>query len=119
MTTAATSPTDLDALAFDADADVLPGGPWPWDRLPGESRQAFTAFQAFLSQSQETRTQRTVCARLYPASAKRGNRVASRVGHWSSRYRWMERAKSWDAVRWRSRLFDLLGPPPGSEELPW
>ena len=66
----------------------IPGQRQIWDRLPGESQRAFTAFQKY--RDAERRTVSAVAQELTPPCSKQN------AWRWSVRWRWEERASAFD-----------------------
>jgi hypothetical protein len=64
----------------------------PWDRERGESAKAYASFRRFRDEG--------------PSRSLVGRRKIER--RWSYRWRWFERAGSWDDVRWRREDEQLL-----------
>ena len=56
-----------------------------WDRRPGESYEAFAAFQTYLTE------------RSYPKVAQKLSKSLTLIKRWAKRHEWRERADSWDA----------------------
>lgn len=78
--------TDIVRLPKTGDAE-LDGGPMPWERQKGESRQAFQAF-AIYRDMQPKRSIRTVAAQL--------DKSTSLIARWSSKWFWQLRCRAWD-----------------------
>lgn len=73
----------------------------PWERQPGETGKAFSAFRAYLTLG---------AARSVESAYRRVTGCKKRVSGtwwgWSSRNRWVERAAAFDAEEWRQRLVE-------------
>jgi hypothetical protein len=87
--------------------------PQPWERLPDESAQAYSAFRAYLEMPPRKRSidkaAESIGAVRGTRGGRQGNRRApSRVAEWSSQHRWTERVKAWDAHVDEEDLADLL-----------
>jgi hypothetical protein len=86
---------------------TVPDSPSPWDRMPGESSKAYSAFVLYRDQG----PRRTIdeASRLYHAGNQASNPDADRtptgrkirasgvVRGWVVRWKWQERAQAWDA----------------------
>jgi hypothetical protein len=73
--------------------------PAPWERQADESDRAFAAFVVYRDLGGR-RSLDEVCRRLYPRSQTGRKRAATgRVQLWSTRHRWVARARAWDAER--------------------
>ncbi len=73
----------------------------PWDRLPSESAAAYRAFIVY----RDMGTDRSLSAVARRLKTRTGgdsegakNRAPSRIKHWSTTHRWVERAAAWDAM---------------------
>jgi hypothetical protein len=75
--------------------DTRPGGK-TWDRLDGETDKAWSAFRLYLGLGRG-RSLDGLAGALDPAKASRRKRAATGcLQSWSSRYRWVERARAYD-----------------------
>lgn len=70
--------------------------PAPWERQPGESVRAYAAFCAYRDMPPGERSLRALAARLGYEKAAKAGRVPSHIQRWSTRWRWVERARAWD-----------------------
>jgi hypothetical protein len=77
----------------------------PWERMEGEGDQAYRAAQVFFEMG-PGRTLADVAGRIYGGAqgrdggaegAPKGRRIPGRIGTWSRKFRWAERAKAWDS----------------------
>lgn len=69
---------------------------WPWRRQPGESRQAFAAFEVY-------RDGATRGARSIRRSARKLGKSRQLLERWSVRWRWVERCDKYDFAVHRLR----------------
>jgi hypothetical protein len=84
--------TDIDKAIEEAKADVLPFE--SWERLPGESGAAYTAFCSFRDYGAERNIRKAVES-VEKDGTKREKRY--RVWRqWSTQFRWKERAADYD-----------------------
>ncbi len=67
----------------------------PWDRQPGESKQAFEAFNCYLMMGTE-RSLRNVAEKLGKSRAL--------MDRWSSRYKWVSRSDEYDNYLYKQEL---------------
>ncbi len=58
-----------------------------WERLPGESSQAFSAFLIYLELGEERTTQKV---------SQKLDKSGTLIRRWSARWRWVERARLYD-----------------------
>lgn len=79
-------------------APVDAGPPELWEQQEGEGVQAFQAFAAYRDLGEE-RTVRKV--------ARIRNKAGSQIGEWSTKHRWVERARAWDINLDRIRQREL------------
>jgi hypothetical protein len=68
----------------------------PFDRLPGESPRAFAAFVAYRDLG-PGRSLDAACRQLGGQRESNKRATTGRVGKWSSRYKWVERCRAYDA----------------------
>ena len=75
----------------------------PWERQPGESPQAYNAFECYRRLPPEERSLQRAwqghCNRPGQARERRGKEPGGPPGHWtrwSTRWRWYERVLAWD-----------------------
>lgn len=73
------------AKAKPAGSDVPPE---PWEQQPGESSPAFQAFARYRDAGPDQRSVRRVARDL--------GKSGSLIGEWSTKNRWVERARAWD-----------------------
>lgn len=78
-----------------------------WKQLEGESAQAYAAFIAYC----ELGAERSIDAAWTGAKQgqNRGKRAPSHWQKWSSKYRWVDRARSWDAEHVESAIESSKG----------
>lgn len=67
----------------------------PWDRQPGESRQAFEAFNCYLMMGEE-RSLRAVAQQL--------GKSKTLMDRWSSKYKWVYRSDEYDNHLYKQEL---------------
>jgi hypothetical protein len=80
---------ELNRVALESIEGVeMPGHRQIWERLPGESARAWSAFQKF--RDAQNRTLSSVGEALTPPCSKQN------VGRWSYRWRWQERVAAFD-----------------------
>jgi len=70
--------------------------PPPWERQPGEPPRAYAAFCIYRDLPPAERSVRAVAERLGIKGAAKGQ-VPGHMLRWSTRWRWVERARAWDA----------------------
>lgn len=70
--------------------------PAPWERQPGEPARAFAAFCLYRDMPAHERSLRAVAERLSSKGSGRGRRSTRPLERWSTRWRWVERARAWD-----------------------
>ena len=88
--------TDFDRAIEQAKAEVLPFE--SWERLPGETSAAFSAFCAFRDYGAERNIRKAVDSALKSGEKDEGVRAKRyRVWrNWSTHFRWRERAADYD-----------------------
>lgn len=67
----------------------------PWDRLPGEGKQAYEAFTLYLKQ-RETRSQNNVSKEL--------GKSRQLISRWSAQYNWVKRAEKFDEYTFQEEM---------------
>jgi hypothetical protein len=70
--------------------------PPPWERQPGEPDRAFAAFCCYRDAGAR-RSLDAVGRQLYEGQVGRRRGTTGRLQEWSSAWRWVERARAWDA----------------------
>jgi hypothetical protein len=75
--------------------------PWPWRRQPGESRQAYEAFSAYLRNDAVRHSTGTRSIRQTARNLGKSRQLLER---WSTRWRWIERCYAYDDAVSRLRL---------------
>lgn len=70
----------------------------PWDRLDSETDKAFEAFCIYRDLGPSVRSLRRVVEkrRGYPKKTQKVPNVPPFIKRWSSKFRWVERARAWD-----------------------
>lgn len=73
--------------------------PAPWERQPGESNKAYTAFCIYRDLPPTQRSLKEVTIRFYEKDRAKVRRASKMIEKWSVRWRWVERAEAWDQER--------------------
>lgn len=72
-------------------------GPAPWERQPGEPPKAYAAFCFYRDLPPAERSLRAVADKVYGnRSDRKRQQVPGQIAKWSTRWRWVERARAWD-----------------------
>jgi hypothetical protein len=95
--------TDFDKAIEEAKAAILPYE--SWERLPGESGGAYTAFCAFRDYGAERNIRKAVDS-FVKDETKRGKRYRM-WRNWSTQFRWQERAADYDKYTERLKQTEL------------
>lgn len=68
----------------------------PWDKQPGESKQAYAAFRTFLNTPAHERSITRVSSEL--------SKHIQLISRWNNRHDWLDRAEAWDRLQARREL---------------
>lgn len=71
-------------------------GPAPWERQDGETDKAYAAFCIYRDLPPNERSLRAAAAKFYGKDKEKLRRPPATFEKWSTRWRWVERARAWD-----------------------